>query len=356
MEKTETHSTHNDSPIFIYSRSLLPSYLLQIASISQSKQTSSNIMPWNRLPMRNRKPRGEFIPKPGNKSIGQGGAFNAGVFVVKRLQDGRICAEKRVRPREIMNGAAAYEISVLRNVNHEHVTEYIDSFIDMTSETPRASIYMEYCDLGSLAGFLQQCRRPPAEWAVWELFVQLTNAVAYCHYGIHNAVLRPDGPRDAPWVAILHRDIKPANVFLRTGHHFPQVVLGDFGQSVVQQNDVNWEQRQNMGFDQNWAPPESPYYGCHSDTWSIGLVVQAMCRLETSPPTIGPKRTFWGAGADFSNLLSEAIHCLMRTNPQDRPHLASFAPKLDVWRHLFPHRAGVNPQEARNAHLYPSAF
>ncbi|MCJ1469532.1 hypothetical protein MMC07_008165 [Pseudocyphellaria aurata] len=305
-------------------------------------------MPWGRRPMRNHIPWGEYIPK-GNKSIAQEGAFNAGVFIVKRLRDGRLCAEKRIKRQEIMNGAAKYEISVLRELNHEHITEYIDSFIDKSGRTPRASIYMEYCDLGSLASFLKNFRRPPAEWAVWEMFIQLTNAVAYCHYGVHNAVLRPDEPRDAAWVTVLHRDIKPGNVFLRSGHSCPKVVLGDFGQSVMEQDDGHWEKRQHMGYDEDWAPPEAPYYDRYSDMWSIGLVVQAMCRLETSPPTIGPKRTYWGAGRDFSELLSQVIRQLMRTDPQDRPFMASFAPKLDVWRHRVPHGDGLPPTGRKRA-------
>ncbi|MCJ1463303.1 hypothetical protein MMC07_001909 [Pseudocyphellaria aurata] len=305
-------------------------------------------MPWGRLPTWNREPKGEYIPEPGSQSIGDGGAFNDGVYVVKRRQDGRKCVEKRIKQGGVINGAAAYEISVLRSLNHKHVTEYIDSFIDTSGTMPRASIYMEYCDLGSLADALKDCRRfgqHAKEWAVWELFIQLTNAVAYCHHGIHDAVFEPHGSREASWIGVLHCDIKPGNVFLRSDYrsNFPQVVLGDFGQAIVRQDDGDREcQRQRRCYDRDWAPPEAPCYDCYSDIWSIGLVVQAMCRLEADRPEFGPKRTFWGTGKYYSRQLNDAIQDLMQTNPQDRPSVATFAPKLDMIRYHIPHGAGLN--------------
>lgn len=70
-------------------------------------------MPWGRLSTLAREPKGEYRPKPGNESLGDGGAFNAGVFIVKRQQDGRKCVEKRIKPAEIYSGAAEFEIFVL---------------------------------------------------------------------------------------------------------------------------------------------------------------------------------------------------------------------------------------------------
>lgn len=244
------------------------------------------------------------------------------------------------------NGAAEFEILVLQNLNHKHVTEYIDSFIDKSGAIPQASIYMEYCDLGSLADALKKCRRmgqPANEWEVWELFIQLTNAVAYCHHGIHDAVFEPHGPREASWTGVLHLDIKPGNVFLRSDYrsNFPQVVLGDFGQAIIRQNDDD-RGRQRRCYDRDWAPPEAPRYDCYSDIWSIGIVVQAMCRFEADPPKLGPKRTFLGTGKYYSRQLNDAVQDLMQTNPRDRPSVATFAPKLDVIRYHIPHGSGLN--------------
>lgn len=310
-------------------------------------------MPWGRLATRTHEPTGEYKLEPGYESIGDEGAFNAGVYVVKRQQDDRKCVEKRIGPAEVLSGAAKHEIIVLRNLNHQHVTEYIDSFIDKSGGTPRASIYMEYCDLGSLADLVEARRtinKPAKEWAVWDLLIQLTNAVAYCHYGIHDAVFKPHGKKEANWAAVLHRDIKPANVFLRSDGRskFPRVVLGDFGQAMLQKADGNW-QREATAFDGNWAPPEAPRYDCSSDTWAIGIVAQAVCRLETNPPTSGPKRTFLGAGANFSKQLDDGIYYVMRTNPRDRPSAVKFALKLDPMRHQVPHGAGVTSHEAKKA-------
>lgn len=303
-------------------------------------------MPWCRLRTRATEPEeGTYRPNRGNESIGDKGAFNAGVYIVKRRSDSRKCIEKRFRPKEIWSGDAKFEICLVRELSHKHITEYIDSFIDISGENPRASLYMEYCDLGTLADALQRRRtekKPVKEWGVWELFVQLTNAVAYCHYGIHDAVYEPNGKIETPWHEIMHRDIKPANIFLRTDSpsNPPQVVLGDFGQAIRRDQIF----RQYQGDDLDWAPPEAPDFKFSSDTWSIGVVVQAMCRLETSPPTIGPRRTFWGAGKGYSPNLNHAIQILMRNSPQERPGLGNFARNLNRMRHEVPNGMGVNSQ------------
>ena len=294
-------------------------------------------MPWGRLPPLDREPHSEYRQKPGNQNLGDRGGFNAGVFIVKRQQDGRKCVEKRFKPLDILSGAAKFETFVLRQLNHKNITEYIDSFIDMSPPIPRASLYMEYCDLGSLADNLNARRKEnkPAckEWELWDLFTQLTNAVAYCHYGIHDAVFHPNGRKDSPWIGVVHRDIKTANVFLRSNYRssLPYAVLGDFGLAIRQDNDGNWI-RQTMKGDPNWAPPEAPNYDYWSDTWSVGVVVQAACRLETDPPTIGATRAFCGAGHRYSKNLDNAIHTVMRTIPSDRPRLDEFAPRLAQYK------------------------
>ncbi|MCJ1465259.1 hypothetical protein MMC07_003875 [Pseudocyphellaria aurata] len=293
-------------------------------------------MPWGRLPTRTHEPKEEYKPEPGNDSSEDDGAFKAGVYVVKRQLDDRKCVEKRFGPAEVKNGAAHNEIFVLKNLNHKHVIEYIDSFLDKSGQTPRASIYMEYCDLGSLADVLEERRtaeKPPKEWAVWDLFIQLTNAVAYCYYGIHDAVFKPRGKVEADWTGCLHRDIKPANIFLRSDGRskFPRAVLGGFGNALVMKNDGH-RQREHTEFDRNWAPPEAPRYACVSDMWSIGIVIQAFCRLETNPPTSGPRK-FLGAGADYTHELNETIRYVMHSNPRDRPTADVLAPDLPEARH-----------------------
>lgn len=297
-------------------------------------------MPWGRLPTHDREPQGEYIAEPGNESLGGGGNFNTGIYVVKRQQDGRKCVEKRFKPADILSGAATFEIALLRELSNKHITEYLDSFVHKSGGNPRASVYMEYCDLGTLADTLQArkaANNPAKEWGVWELFIQLTNAVVYCQRGIHDAVMEPKGTRDMPWIGIVHRDIKPANIFLRTNYRssFPHVVLGDFGQAIRCDRRGNWN-RPFMGNDRSWAPPEAPNFNYSSDTWSIGCVVQGMCRLETTP-----QRKFLGAGEGYSKTLDRAIHTLIRPDPLDRPHLAKFAAGLDKMRHEAPDGVGL---------------
>lgn len=80
-----------------------------------------------------------------------------------------------------------------------------------------------------------------SEEAVWDIFMQLVNAVAFLQYGVRDACFHPEPPVPR-WTGVIHRDIKPANVFLCTQLHrsLPLVVLGDFGQAFTENDDGKW--------------------------------------------------------------------------------------------------------------------
>ena len=278
--------------------------------------------------------RNEFRPYRGANSRirDAGGAFNAGIFMVRRCSDRKICIEKRFKTIGIRRRFAEFEIFVLEKLHHPNITEYLGAFIESHPTHPRASLFMEHCEVGTLSAYLDK-RRPEgqflAERLVWRMFGQLANAIAYLQYGIQNAVHEPNETRNPDWIGIVHRDIKPSNVFLkrRNPQQFPELVLGDFGQAIRDDSLGNWS-REYLGDDMSWAPPEAPNYGYPSDIWSLGAVMQAVCRLKPDTPTPDPPRESWSTGKEYSGRLSDAIFSLMNSDPRRRPVMDQFAPSL----------------------------
>ena len=257
--------------------------------------------------------------------------------MVYRRRDGRKCIEKRLQAEGIRRGEAEFEMLVMRQLNHPNVVEYIHAFIMEDRQGPRASIFMEYCDLGTLDSVLDDhhsARRRLSEAWVWDIFKQLVNALGYIHWGIRNAIA--GGHEDPSWVGIIHRDIKPSNVFLCSegGEPFPRVVLGDFGCSV-REDVFSFPGQEVVTGDRNWVPPETPMFGKASDIWMMGAVIQACCRLDGPPARYGPEiregRRCRGAGSFYSPELSQALKSVMREHPGKRLRVREVAPLLVEW-------------------------
>lgn len=294
----------------------------------------------------------EFRPV-NSTSIGADGAFNAGVYVVRRKPDNRKCVEKRFMVEDILNGRARFEMFALRELAHKNVVEYLHAFVEEHGPAPRASLYMEYADLGTLDDNIRSLREeheyPPAS-AVWYLALEMANAVSYLQYGIRDAGGSGLDRQSQPgWIAIVHRDIKPANIFLRTDsdEQYLRAILGDFGQAIRKDND-NWD-RALRGGDRMWSPPEYPTSFYAGDWWSVGAITQAFARLGGQYLSGGGQRVV-GAGHRYSHGLSEVIFALMRPCPDDRLDIRTFAREAAIAkdRAVERERAG----NARREHQY----
>ena len=289
------------------------------------------------------------------------GDFNGGIFKVLQRSTGRICLEKRFQAQHVVQGIARKEMLILRSLRHRNVSEYIDAF-EMPRPIPRASIYMDYCDEGSLDDTLTQFKNIEVglgEEFIWSVFVELANAVGYLQHGIQDTARR--GPPVPGWrkmyvydsnlsskVAILyltanffnfhatsvHRDIAPRNIFLKKtlARPFSVIVLGDFGCASVGEWDGDRVRGNYIGHDAYWNPPETPLNGPPSDIWAIGGIIQAMMRLDGDAVRYGPlvhgHRMYKGHDPRYSLQLNKSVEAFMSQDWRYRPRIRDYAPRL----------------------------
>lgn len=269
----------------------------------------------------------------------QQGLCNAGICLVSRHPDGYICLEKKLLPAWIKNGAAKNEINILRKLRHVNIVKYLDAYIDTEHGLHRASasLYMEYCNGGSLADEIAR-RVKEGRWfeekEILEIFSQLVNAVAYIQTGISDAVNYPEEARNTSWVGVVHRDLKSENIFLRwspNGSDRPIAILGDFGNSALQKDRQGKIDKEYI-IPGIWASPEWPRFSFASDVWLLGSVVQECCRLNRT--MVNEKIAFLGAGGRYSRHLQDAVAKFMDKDPARRPRLLWWAPTLKSYAQM----------------------
>jgi len=261
------------------------------------------------------------------------GNFNTGIYKVRCLHNGKICVEKRFKKRDIFDERAHNEVRLVRACKHRNINEYVHAFFELSRRGVRASIYTEFCDLGSLNDTLEKHEmqhRGIGEAFIWSAFKDLANAIGYMQFGIQDTV--HGGYRDPNWHPIIHRDIAPRNVFLKSSsqQRYPRVILGDFGCGDF----VELIKGERPRFDPRWAPPEAPHFGVVSDVWSMGAVIQAMVRLDGPAERYGAVthgKHHRGAGNGYSQQLNKALAYAMADDPRRRLGIRELAPRIRAY-------------------------
>ncbi|KAF2878209.1 kinase-like domain-containing protein [Massariosphaeria phaeospora] len=211
----------------------------------------------------------------------QGGGFNGGIIKVQDRASGKIYIEKRAKPSDISHGLIHREVAALKQVgSYDYITDIVDHHIS----PHRASIYLEYCNMGSLTDFIDRKADPRSTGVnghlIWQWFIEIAGALTYCHSGP-----TPEDPASVhAWNTIIHRDVKPANILLTRVEHGPQAgdvvaMLADFGCSISKDFVQNMEipaDSQSMLTEQ-FAPPEAPRYTGRSDVWQLGACMVCLC-------------------------------------------------------------------------------
>ena len=164
------------------------------------------------------------------KRIKNGGGLNQGINIVQH---------KKMLPND--DQETEREILFLNVLKHPNIINYIDAYLPRAPSNKSASLYLEYCELGTLDDLIKKYaehnKRYPGARAhipepfIWHVLESMASALQYIHHGIG-----PDGKQvelDKVWPCIVHRDIKPDNIFLRNSEnsYYPDIVVADFVRS-----------------------------------------------------------------------------------------------------------------------------
>jgi serine/threonine protein kinase len=228
----------------------------------------------------------------------EGGSVNGGIRIVQGERNDVYHVEKKSTPTSFRRGEPSREIKINIQVSwpaHPYICQMVDYYYD--SRIEEAGFYMEWCELGNLYSLIvnrKAARKPFEEKYVWLWFLQLFDALSYCHYG--NDRLKPgDSQRTkGSWDMIWHRgkyllfltettsnilsDIKLDNILVARGDGWGQgknegmiMKLTDFGMGTTLSHRAN---NQDMYYNKRcgapaWDPPEGPIRTDTSDVWQV---------------------------------------------------------------------------------------
>ena len=241
--------------------------------------------------------------------IGEG-AYST-VYTVKRIEDEKIYALKKVKIKKLSNkekNNALNEVRILASVNSPYIIGYKESFIDESDQT--LCIIMEYADDGDLYQKIKLYTKNNTffrEDDIWRIFIQITK-------GLH----------DLHEYDILHRDLKSANVFLfKDG----TAKLGDLNVSKITSRGLGCTQTGTPYYASPEVWKDNPY-NLKSDIWSLGCVFYELIMLKTPFRAESMKELYKKVMAgdypkitkDFSPKFQIIIDKILKVKPEERPN------------------------------------
>lgn len=231
---------------------------------------------------------GDSEPKPWDgwtlvkeEQLGKG-AFSA-VYLVRDEASGVHMALKKISKLHIYNemrkNQFLREIKIHRILSHPSIVQFVDCF----DTEDHVCLLMEYCNAGTLDGFIERRPSGSPQHLVKRLVRQVLSAIDYMHD--HQ---------------IIHRDLKPSNIFMTIDKREKvHLKLGDFGFCRIGEE----KDSPMLCGTPNYMPPEVIADGSYlmvGDVWSIGILIYVL--LVGRPP-------FQGATRDdtMDNVLSKPV-------------------------------------------------
>ena len=273
--------------------------------------------------------------------LGEGG--NGQVHLVREKTSSELMACKILKSKNSLD----QEVHILADVlpSHDRILQFRKFLV-----TPLTTqVYYDYCDGGDLDAFTANYlshRFPIPESFIWHCFLELSEAVAFLHYG-YNRHVPERTPPSTEWRTVIHRDIKPANILLRLPadrrpsytRSYPSLVLADFGHACLMPR-TGLMGRDDLAGTLAWNPPESPPWSPAGDIWAVGAVISAMATDGTPPifpfppdwPRTDKNIKYWHLSPEardprklarspgsYSRDLQGLLSFLLRMDPRTRP-------------------------------------
>jgi len=254
-----------------------------------------------------------------------GGAFGS-VFKVRRREDGKIYALKRVNIGKMSKKEVEdtlNEVRFLASVRHQNIVGYFESFLDKGDK--EICIIMEFCGCGDLSSKVERYRKRRQyidENVIWAYLVQCMSAL----YHLHKA-------------GVMHRDIKPANCFLGQDG---SVKVGDM--NVSKRIKGNGMMQTQIGTPYYMSPEiwANRPYDTSSDIWATGCLIYELMALR--PPFLGDSfpelrrnvrsGRYPALPRNFSSSLKQFVARMLSLNPRDRPSAEDLLNDPEVRRHV----------------------
>ena len=151
------------------------------------------------------------------------------------------------------------EANILKNINHENIVKYYDSFEKNNS----FYIIMEYCDNSDLWDFIKKYKKDGKlihESIIYIIVLDICKGLKEIHSK-----------------NLIHRDLKPENLFISKDY---KIKIGDFGISKILINTIH-ARTEYVGTGYYMAPEiyKNEEYTNKIDIWSLGCIIYELFTL-----------------------------------------------------------------------------
>lgn len=209
---------------------------------------------------------------------------------------------------------AQQESELLKRLQHPHIVEYHESWVDMQGGSQVLVLVMELCEGGDLKTIISNHAKRSEqidESSIWRWFLQLVKGLQYIHKE-----------------NVLHRDLKSSNIFITGPFGQELLKIGDFGISRVLQGTA--EAAITVVGTPYYLSPEvcrSEAYREKSDMWSLGCVLYELCVLRhafESQSLLGLiyriiSENYQPIPPCYSEAIERMTAWLLAKSPDDRP-------------------------------------